>query len=128
MIPLLFAAALAVSSPSPDVSAPAPAVKFTPFSSLRPDQLEHLSPGSREKLAYAGVFCQKKAVQTAGPSHAPLKKLGDLPPALLEHAVNRLVNGCPVREIFGGGRTYYLDMNTPTVERIDPIAYPAGQH
>ena len=65
-------------------------------------------------------------MKTAGPDHAPLKKLGDLPPGLLEHAVNRLVDGCPVREIVaGGGRTYYLDMAIPTVERVDPAAYTA---
>ena len=50
--------------------------------------------------------------------------MGELPPGLLEHAVNRLVDGCPVREIVaGGGRTYYLDIASPTVERVDPAAY-----
>jgi len=123
MIPLLFAAAVALSSPSPDASASAPTVKILPFASLTPQDIEKLSPLSRQQLAFAGKLCQKRAVQTAGPDYAPLKKLGDLPPGLLEHAINRLVNGCPVREIMAGGGTYYLDMASPTVERVDPAAH-----
>ena len=131
MTPLIFAAALALSSPSPDASPLSPTVKVAPFASLTPQDIEKLSPRSLRQLAFAGKLCQKRAVQTAGPDHAPLKKLGDLPPGLLEHAVNCLVNGCPVREIVSGGQTYYLDMASPTMERIDPVSYrartPAGE-
>jgi hypothetical protein len=123
MIALLFAAGLALSSPSPGASASAPTVKVLPFASLTPQEIEKFSPPGRRQLAFAGKLCQKQAVQTAGPDHAPLKKLGELPPGLLEHAIDRVVDGCPVREIVDGGRTYYLDMASPTVERVDPAAH-----
>ena len=123
MTPLLFAAALALSAPAPQASAPAPVVKVLRSDTLPPEIIAKLSPESRRRLAFAGKLCQRRAVQTAGPDHGQLKKLGELPPGLLEHAVNRLVNGCPVREIVYGRRTYYLDTASPAMERIDPVSH-----
>ena len=42
-----------------------------------------------------------------------LKRLNELPPALLEHAVLRLVDGCPVREVVYRGQVYYVDPTAP---------------
>jgi len=147
MIPLLLAASLAVSTPGlqKDLTAPVQRVLDAPApaplskdlkapidgKSLRTFVLPAGAPlppgavlvGSPQQL-YAGQLCQRKAVQTLGPKFltpGDLKKLGDLPPGLLEHAVNRLVNGCPVREIVFGGQTYYLDMPVATLERVDPV-------
>jgi hypothetical protein len=157
MSPLLFAAALALSSPTPDASAPSPILKDLPSATAqtpldapaKPPLLRDLRgpedsaqgsvrtwvlplgamppPGSlsrqeRDRLAFEGKLCQRKTVQTLGPDHSTLKKLGELPPGLLEHAVNRIVDGCPVREIVSDGGTYYLDVAGPTLERLDPVA------
>ena len=159
MSPLLFAAALALSSPAPDASAASPILKDLP--SARPQTLldapakapllkdlhgpapDPLSrplqtwvlplgamppPGSlskleHDKLAFEGKLCVRPPVKTSGPGNSKVQKLGDLPPGLLEHAVNRLVNGCPVREIVSGGGVYYLDAPTGGLERADPVAY-----
>jgi hypothetical protein len=149
MIPFLLAATLAIANPGlqKDLSAPAQRLVDSPVAaplskdlrapppgkSLRSFVLPLGAPlppgailsGSAQRL-YAGALCQKKAVPTSGPQHLTLeglKKLGDLPPGLLEHAVNRLVNGCPVREIVMGGQTYYLVMPVATLDRVDPTAY-----
>jgi hypothetical protein len=128
MTPILFAAALAASTPGAQKDLTAPLAG----KSLRTFVLPPGAPlppgavltGSPQQL-YAGAFCQKKAVLTSGPKFLTpeaFKELGELPPGLLEHAVNRLVNGCPVREIVFGGQTYYLDMPVATLERADPAA------
>ena len=103
---------------------------------LPPGALLNVSPLQRD----AGALCHKQVTETPGPASAqdPLapkyvtpearKKLGDLPPGLVEHAVNRLVNGCPVREIAWGGQTYYLDMPVAKLERTDPVVFHRVQH
>lgn len=149
MIPLLFAAAVTLSTPglqkdlqapvrnALDPAAPAPLSKdlhgqtgdaaqgsvrtwVLPLGAMPP--LASLSQKDRDTLAFSGKLCQNKAVQTLGPDHSALKKLGELPPGLEEHAVNRIVDGCPVREIVSGGSTYYLDVPAPALERLDPVA------
>ncbi len=94
-----------------------------PFASLTPQDIAKLSPRSRQILAFEGKLCVRPATKTLGPDHSTIQKLGELPPGLLEHAVNRLVNGCPVREIVSGGRTYYLDTASPAMERLDPVSH-----
>lgn len=147
MIALLFAATLGVPAPGlqKDLTAPAQRLVDAPVSAPISKDLKGpidgksfrsfvlpsgaaLPPGAvltgSPQQLYAGALCQKKAIQTLGPKVLTpdgLKKLGDLPPGLLEHAVNRLVNGCPVREIVFGGQTYYLDMPVAKLERADPV-------
>ena len=105
MAPLLFAAALVLS--------PAAAQPGPPFG-LR---FNFAQPPSAKEA------CAKLAERTVAPDGTPLlRKLGDLPPGLVEHAVMRTVNGCPVREILFAGQTYYLDAPTGGLERIDPVA------
>jgi hypothetical protein len=134
MIPLMLAATLTVATPDlqKDLRAPPTGKPFRSF--VLPDGAS-LPPGAvltgSPQQLYAGALCQKKAIQTLGPRYLTpeaLKKLGDLPPGLLEHAVNRLVNGCPVREIVWGGGTYYLDMPVATLDRVDPAAYAPAKH
>jgi hypothetical protein len=108
MTPLLFAAALAIAPPVAQPG-PAPDLHFA-FSATRT-----LGPDPT-------AACARLANQTVAPDGVPLKKLGELPPALLEHAVWRRVGGCPVREIVFGGQTYYLQGSGPKVVRLDPDA------
>lgn len=149
MIPLLFAATLATSNPwiekdlrgpvrnpldppaaaplSRDLRGPAPDPLSGPVRTWVLPVDAALPPGAivspSNLQLYSGRLCHQRTVQTLGPDHSALKKLGDLPPGLLEHAVNRLVNGCPVREIVYGGKTYYLDTQNAALERLDPVAH-----
>jgi hypothetical protein len=114
MLPLIFATALTLAPgatpPSPGLDpglARAPLPRITGFSILAPNPLQ---------------ACAKLAEKTVAPDGVPLKKLGELPPGLLEHAVLRTVNGCPVREIVFAGQTYYLQGSSPQIERVDPVA------
>jgi hypothetical protein len=67
--------------------------------------------------------CARLATQTVAPDGVPLlKRLDQLPWAMLEHAVWRTVGGCPVREIVFGGQTYYMTSASPRIERLDPVA------
>jgi hypothetical protein len=117
MTPLIFAAAFALASPTPQpLGAPAPTMTFKVIGSLE---------------LFGKPLCNRSTTQTAGPGNAHLKKLGELPPGLEEHAVLRMIDGCPVREIVSGGRTYYLDAPTGGLERA-PVAWvtkaPAANH
>jgi hypothetical protein len=148
MIPLLLAASLGVSTSwlQKDLTAPAPkavdgkspfVTVLPPGTALPPGAV--LSPDMTQQL-FAGPDCDKRVVETSSPVPksdplAPkyvtpdeLKKLGDLPPALLEHAVNRLIDGCPVREIVFGGQTYYLNMPVAKLEHTDPVVFRRVQH
>ena len=60
--------------------------------------------------------CVSGAVTTLGPNGAPIMKLNELPPGVLEHAVWRMVNGCPVREVLFAGQTYYIEGASPQLE------------
>jgi hypothetical protein len=113
MIPLIFAAAVTLSpaaaQPSPGLDAGlarAPLPRITSFSIVAPNPL---------------AACAKLAEKTVAPDGVPLKKLGELPPGLLEHAELRSVNGSPVREIVFAGQTYYLQGSAPQIERVDPV-------
>ncbi len=95
MSPLLFATALAVTSPiqaQPDAVARPPVFKFLPRAGLMASQQE----------------CDQTLSKTLGPDGLPLKKLGDLPRALEQHAVLRMVRGCPVLEVVYEGQIYYF--------------------
>jgi hypothetical protein len=81
-----------------------------------------------QRSALAAGACARLATQALAPDGVPLKKLGELPPGLLEHAVWRTVGGCPVREIVFAGQTYYVQGSSPQVERIDPVAPRIKQH
>jgi hypothetical protein len=75
------------------------------------------------------VTCNRPATRALDPGgHNTIQKLGDLPPGVEEHAVLRMINGCPVREIVYAGQTYYLDAPTGGLERVNPTAYRTVQH
>jgi hypothetical protein len=120
MVPLLFATALALASPTqqPLGSAVQPFI-LKDLRALPPGAV--LSPDLQKQL-YAGQLCKKPMLKTLGPDGSTIKKLGDLPPGLEEHAVLRMVNGCPVREIVYAGQTYYLDASPGALERLDPVS------
>lgn len=114
MIPLLFATALLTApiqhpfdtpAASPLLTTPpsAPASVF-----IKPDLLK--SPRD----------CSEFAVKTAWSNGGQAKKLADLPPGLMEHAVLRTIHGCPVREIVFAGGTYYLGVPDTKVEGVSP--------
>ena len=67
--------------------------------------------------------CKALAVKTADLSVAPmrLKKLSELPPGVLQHAVYRVVAGCPVMEVVLKGQVYYA----PSIPTMTALA-PAG--
>lgn len=101
MTPLIFATALALAGPiqtQPDAAAASPILRIRPTATL----------GSRDLMGKP-LDCTRALANALGPDGLPLKKLGELPPAVEEHAVNRIVNGCPVREIVYAGQTYYLE-------------------
>jgi hypothetical protein len=64
---------------------------------------------------------QKTAQDGAG---AQFRRLDQLPPGLLEHAVLRTIAGCPVREVRYQGRTYYLQ---PSIPRMEPLGPPPAK-
>lgn len=98
MIPLLFAAALAGS---PALLEPAQAYDPRFVIPGKPPNVRRLGPDTTEA-------CNKLAIQTVAPDGVPLRKLGDLPGAIMEHAVLRTVAGCPVAEVVYKGQTYYV--------------------
>ena len=100
MIPLIFAAALTVS---PALAQPASDAGFVTAQPL--SQLRTLGPSD---LMGRQLECEQTLSKTLGPDGLPLKKLGDLPPALEEHAVLRMVRGCPVLEVVYEGQIYYF--------------------
>ena len=60
--------------------------------------------------------CDRISTQTVAPNGVPFRKLGDLPWGVLEHAVWRKVEGCPVREVVYKGQTYYVGPSIPKLE------------
>ncbi len=57
--------------------------------------------------------CAALTAKTSGPGGGVFKRLDELPPGVVEHAVLRSVNGCPVREIRFQGKTYYVGPSIP---------------
>ncbi len=112
MTPMIFAAAVALASPTaqPPPSPPAPLMAFK------------VAPMGPSGLFGNPVTCNRSTTKTAGPPSSQTKKLGELPPGVEEHAVVRMINGCPVREIVTAGGTYYLDAPTGGLERA-PVAW-----
>ena len=66
--------------------------------------------------------CAALTTKTVAPDGAPIKRLDQLPPGLIENAVLVSLNGCPVREIRDGGRHYYVG---PSIPKTEPLAPPA---
>ena len=99
MTPLLFAAALAVS---PIATQPSQPLQF---------KFEFGRPPSAE------VECAKLIEKTIAPDGVPFRKLNELPPGVLEHAVLRSVNGCPVREVVYNHQTYYVGPSAGALEK-----------
>jgi hypothetical protein len=66
------------------------------------------------------LACAHLANRTAGPHGAPFRRLGDLPPAQLEHAILRSIGGCPVREIVLPGGVRYIPDGNPSVRKASP--------
>lgn len=64
--------------------------------------------------------CAALETKTVAPDGVPFKRLDQLPPGVLEHAVMRTVGGCPVREIRYEGRTYYVGASPPTLMAMTP--------
>ena len=107
MTPLLFAAVVALSP------AAAPSTQPLDPAFSKPPVIGVLRDGAAARLCALGT------VAIIGPDGAPLKKLNELPPGLVEHAVLRVVNGCPVREVVFAGQTYYIGAADPHgVERL----------
>lgn len=117
MTPLLFAAALALS-PGTDQPAQSPQLFRSP--------LQRLAPNSFVQPPAAGA-CAKFATRTVAPDGVRFfRRLDQLPWGVMEHAVWRTVDGCPVREIVFGGETYYVASASPQIERLDPVARAPG--
>ena len=74
-------------------------------------------------LPLPAAACAALLSQTVAPDGAPLRRLDQLPSGLVEHAVLRSVNGCPVREVRYQGRTFYVG---PSIPEMKP-ATPEGQ-
>jgi len=111
MTPLLFAAALAVS-PGADQTYQPPQLFSSP--------MRRVAPGRIIQPPAAGA-CAKFATRTVAPDGVRFfRRLDQLPWGVMEHAVWREVDGCPVREIVFGGQVYYMASASPRIERLDP--------
>ena len=102
MTPLLLAAALA--------GAPA----FT-------------APGSQNVAKAAEAACASLTTQTVAPNGVPFRKLNELPWGVVEHAVWRKVEGCPVREVVYKGKTYYVQSSMPKLESGPAVEQPRSR-
>jgi hypothetical protein len=110
MTPLLFAAALAVSSWADQV--------------YHPPQLSPMQRAASGRIIQppAASACAKFATRTVAPDGVRFfRRLDQLPWGVVEHAVWRMVEGCPVREIVFGGQVYYMASASPQIERLDPM-------
>ena len=74
------------------------------------------APGASDRAATAASSACRDLIANAD-DVAPirLKMLGELPPAYRQHAIYRVVRGCPVAEILVDGQTYYV----PSIVRPD---------
>jgi hypothetical protein len=70
-----------------------------------------------ETAARALQACGALALRTTGPNAVRLKRLGDLPPGVLQHAVLRVIDGCPVLEVRWQRQTYYV----PSLPRVHKV-------
>ena len=114
MIPLIFAAAVALAEPiqqPPGVTARVLTFRAAPMGPL--GLFGKPTVDANGKL----VSCNRSVTQTLGPNGSALKKLTELPPGVEEHAVLRMVDGCPVREVVYAGQVYYLDAPNGSLER-----------
>ncbi len=66
--------------------------------------------------------CAALVSKTSASDGVPFRRLDQLPQGVVEHAVLRSVEGCPVREVSYGGRTYYVGPSIPRRELVKPIA------
>ncbi len=117
MIPLIFAAAVALSTPSADQAAAdaraQEAAVRAQLDALRsgiligPVVTANLSDFQRQLRA--AQLCKQSATKTLGPDGLALKKLNELPPGAEQHAVLLMLNGCPLLEVVqkDGQVSYY---------------------
>ena len=70
----------------------------------------------QDPQAAATAACQRLTQLTVARDGTPFRKLNELPPGLVEHAVLRTVDGCPVREVHYDNQTYYL---YPAIGRLE---------
>ena len=80
-----------------------------------------VTPPARSAEACRAMLSEAKQI-----GDAPLKRLDELPRGVLEHAVLRLVAGCPVREVVLNGQIYYVPSPLPSGVDFEP-ARPNGQ-
>jgi hypothetical protein len=72
------------------------------------------------KPSIFAAACTRLGVQVAQDHPVQFKSLQDLPPAVLEHAVYRLIGGCPVREVRWHGQTVFVAPQVgDTLPRLD---------
>jgi hypothetical protein len=72
--------------------------------------------------ALTAVRCQMTAQKADYEGSAQFKNLDELPWGLIEHAVLRSVDGCPVREVVYQGQTYWVrPAAAGTIERVQPL-------
>jgi hypothetical protein len=86
MIALLIAAQVA-AAPIPTPVSPTPTMRIVPWSTTMPDL--------RYPFAVP-VWCRDELQRTARKGTTAPQRLGDLPRANLEYAVDRRIAGCPV--------------------------------
>ena len=80
-----------------------------------------LAPAGHGLARSATEACQALAKRTEFDGKPLVRRLGDLPEAWLEHAVYRLVDGCPVREIVYRGQVYYVPPAGRVATTVQPI-------
>jgi hypothetical protein len=71
-------------------------------------------------VAQATAACKALEQKTAHEGAVQFRRLDQLPPGVLEHAVLRTVAGCPVREVRYRGQTYYVSPSIPKFQTLTP--------
>ena len=100
----LFALLLGTTAAGAQAAAPIPLT--VPLASLHIVVLPAPSPA---------LACRALEMQTSQIGTVPLKRLDQLPQGVLQHAVLRSINGCPVAEIVLNGRIQY-GVSIPTIQ------------
>ena len=82
-----------------------------------------LPPSANAQADAFAAACAPLMDHTVAPDGTPFRKLNELPPGIYEHAVWRVVNGCPVREVVYKGQAYYIG---PSIPRFDDRPLTGG--
>jgi hypothetical protein len=77
-------------------------------------------PAASPDQASPALACAALQHKVADLGLAQFKRLDQLPAALLEHAVLRTVEGCPVREVIVQGQVYYTQPSVPERQPVGP--------